>query len=319
MTSIAVGAMAVMGGTFAYFSDSTQAKSKFTNGTIVLNPKEPYLENFNISGWKPGDKLIANNDNQEPAMVLNNQGTLPMNVFMKLDLEELNKTKNSIIVKELKFGDVDLLAKWGLSGEVTLAQLGAATQNQDTKVNGNTVSDVGQYIGYLNAQEDGKWDHIKSLKYTLEFKDTGAPQNELQGEITDLLFKFTGLQYDGITYDYQNLSNYSTEGGGTYYNTNNVNTRPGQTDPTPPPVPAPEITLSKAEITNQQWTKRTVNFFWTEWDVTATATFTFSDGSTLTDTKKLTDVNPNKDHNVKFSVEKDGKTYEKNLVVKKKN
>ncbi|WP_100333260.1 TasA family protein [Bacillus alkalisoli] len=223
--TIALASMATIGGTFAYFSDSTSTDSKFTNGTIVLKPHEPYLESFNITGWKPGDKLVAKHDNQDPAMVLNNQGTLPMNVFMDIDASSVKGTDGAIYVRELKFGGVDLLALWELSGDVTLAQLSSLTNNVDTTLNTHTISDVGKYIGYLPAHVSGSWDHIKAVTYVLEFADTGEKQNQLQGDVTDIKFSFTGLQYEGKLYDKENLDNFKDGGGGEYRPTDNINDR----------------------------------------------------------------------------------------------
>lgn len=203
MGSIALGAMSVMGGTFAYFSDTTEASSKFTNGTLNLQPEKPYLEHFTITNWKPGDRLEANIDNEEPAMVLNNQGTLPMNVFMKLDTTDVKGSRDAIIVESLSFGGTDLLAKY-LPGdtEVTLTELDAAMEG-DTTINNNTVTGVGKYIGHLDAKDDSVTTEktIKSVKYVLKFKDTGVEQNNLQGDEVGLKYVFTGLQYEGETFN----------------------------------------------------------------------------------------------------------------------
>jgi spore coat-associated protein N len=203
MGSIALGAMSVMGGTFAYFSDEVEANSKFTNGTLNLQPEKPYLEHFTLTNWKPGDRLEANIDNKEPAMVLNNQGTLPMNVFMKLDTSDVKGSTDAIIVKSLSFGDTDLLTKY-LPGEteVTLTELDAALEG-NTTLNGNPISGVGKYIGYLDADDPNSTTEtsIKSVKYVLEFKDTGVAQNELQGDEITLDYTFTGLQYEGETFN----------------------------------------------------------------------------------------------------------------------
>ncbi|MEB1808120.1 MAG: CalY family protein [Bacillaceae bacterium] len=224
--TIALGAMVTVGGTFAYFSSEVATESQFTNGTIKLSPNSPYLQNFNISGWKPGDRLVANVTNQDPAMVLNNQGTLPMNVFMDIDASSVKGSVNSILVKELKFGNDDLLAKFypdGVPDRVTLADITALTNNVNTELNGNTITDVGKYIGFLNKQ--GTSGAIQTVRYVLEFEDTGSKQNELQGDLTKVGFKFTGLQYEGVEYNANNLDNGNAGGGGEYtpsgYDVNN--------------------------------------------------------------------------------------------------
>lgn len=229
VSSIALGAVAVMGGTFAYFSDEVEAESKFTNGTLNLQPEAPYLEHFTLTNFKPGDKLEALVPNQEPAMVLNNQGTLPMNVFMKMDSTDVKGSKGAYIVKELKFGGEDLLAKY-LPGdtEVTLAELDAALEG-NTTLNGNNIEGVGKYIGFLDAPDANSTDDnpIKAVTYAIEFEDTGEPQNNLQGDEITIDFKFTGLQYEGETFNQANgnIDNGSTGGGGNFERTDDVNER----------------------------------------------------------------------------------------------
>jgi spore coat-associated protein N len=231
VSSIALGAVAVMGGTFAYFSDEVEAQSKFTNGTLNLQPEAPYLEHFTLTNFKPGDKLEALVPNQEPAMVLNNQGTLPMNVFMKMDSSDFKGSKDAYIVKELKFGGEDLLAKY-LPGdsEVTLAELDAALEG-DTSLNGNNIAGVGKYIGFLDAPGTNA-DPIKAVTYAIEFKDTGSPQNNLQGDEITIDFKFTGLQYEGETFNQSNIDNGSAGGGGNFQRNDDVNERTSADDKT---------------------------------------------------------------------------------------
>ncbi|MFE1243000.1 TasA family protein [Fictibacillus sp. NPDC058756] len=227
-TTIAVGAMATIGGTFAYFSDEVTATSKFTNGTINLQPEAPYLEHFTLTNWKPGDKLEANNDNQEPAMVLNNQGTLPMNVFMDVDVSSVKGSSDAIYVTELKYGGIDLLPKYqpGPDGKLSLAEL--ATQSTgNTTLNGTTHTGIGKFIGNLDAPDANSTTDkpIKAVTYVLDFTDTGINQNTLMGDETSINFKFTGLQYEGETFSQQNgnIDNNSTGGGGNFQRTDNVN------------------------------------------------------------------------------------------------
>jgi spore coat-associated protein N len=242
-SSIAMGAMAVMGGTFAYFSDDISTEGKFTNGTINIQPEQPYLEAFELTGWKPGDKLVAMQNNQEPAMVVNNQGTLPVDVFLKLTASSNEGSHEAIFVNKLQFGSDDILDEsWdtNVDSRVSLAELSAALVG-DTTLNGKTVSGVGKYIGSLDTKKgfDGVdiagAQTIKSLKYELEFADTGEKQNDLQGDVTDLGFTFTALQYEGTTYDKTNLNNFKKPdgtdvapgGGGIYKQTGNINDRVG--------------------------------------------------------------------------------------------
>ncbi|RXS99499.1 TasA family protein, partial [Ammoniphilus sp. CFH 90114] len=217
--TIAVGAMASIGGTFAYFSDEVESASKFTNGVINLQPEKAHMQSFAISNWKPGDVLEANTGNQEPAMILNNQGTLPFNVFMDVSVtDEGQGSKDAILVTELKFGGEDLLVKYNFDsnndGKVTLAELDAGLDG-DTTLNNNTISGVGKYIGYLDANDDSVTTErkTKGLNYVLEFEDPGTEQNALMGEETLIDVTFTALQYEGETFSSAN-GNIDNQGSG---------------------------------------------------------------------------------------------------------
>jgi spore coat-associated protein N len=231
MASIAFGAMSVMGGTFAYFSDTTEASSQFTNGTLNLQPEKPWLESFQITHFKPGDKLIADSDNQEPAMVLNNQGNLPMNVFMKVDTSSVKGTADHIMVNKLEYGTTNLLTPamdTSGDGRVSLTEVGNYFEG-NTTLNGNTINGVGKYLGFLDAPDSdpATWGHIKSVKYELEFKDNGADQNALQGDVTNIDFVFTGLQYEGKVLDSNNLVNDPSDSKSEYKRNDNINDREG--------------------------------------------------------------------------------------------
>ncbi|WP_053366862.1 TasA family protein [Bacillus sp. FJAT-27245] len=307
MASIGLGAMALMGGTFAYFSDSVDATSKFTNGTIVLKPDTPMLEKFNITGWKPGDTLVAEAENKDPAMILKNEGTLPMNVFMNVDARSDHDTHKSIVIESLKFGGADLLAAWGLTpGVATLADLQSKVEaDSSTTVNGNIVAGVGKYIGFLDSKVGTT--PKKAVTYKLKFKDTGKEQNSLQGDITSLGFKFTGLQYDGITYNLNNLSN-ATSTDNTYTNTNNLNDRPVVENPTP------EITLTNTVLGPVK-----IESHANHNDLIATVTFKFSDNSEVNATETKHNVEKGKSYKMTFSVVYLGKTYTKEIDVQAPN
>ncbi|UZJ80077.1 TasA family protein [Fictibacillus sp. KU28468] len=228
--TIAVGAMATIGGTFAYFSDDVSAQSKFTNGKLDLQPEAPYLEHFTLDKFKPGDKLVAMVDNQEPAMVLNNQGNLPMNVFMKADVTDHKGSKDHIWVNKLFYGDTNLLAKYPAmdannDSHVTLAELSSFFKG-NTTLNGKSITGVGKYIGYLDAPGGAAGTNpIQAVKYELEFKDNGQDQNNLQEDETNIGFTFTGLQYEGKTLDSSTIDNGSEGGGGNFQRTDNINDR----------------------------------------------------------------------------------------------
>ncbi|RXS99701.1 TasA family protein, partial [Ammoniphilus sp. CFH 90114] len=220
VATIAVGAMASIGGTFAYFSDEVESASTFTNGIINLQPEKASIQSFEISNWKPGDVLEANTKNQEPAMVLRNLGTLPFNVFMDVTVsDEGEGSKDAIVVKVLKFGGENLLKKYDFDanndGKVTLSELDTESAG-DTTVNGKTVSGVGKYIGYLDANDKDPSTSEKRTKfvnYVLEFEDSGTEQNSLMGEETSIDFKFTALQYEGETFSSTN-GNIDNQGSG---------------------------------------------------------------------------------------------------------
>lgn len=241
MGSIAMGAMAVMGGTFAYFSDEVEAQSKFTNGTLNLQPEKASMQSFNITNWKPGDKLEAKVSNEEPAMILNNQGTLPMDVFLDVDVtvtdnyrhenpETLGESADNIFVTHLALGGQDLLADLlvgDTDGKLSLKELSDRTDNLSTELNNNTINDIGKYIGFLDAPDAVSTTEksIKGLTYVIEFPDSGQPQNTLQGEEITIDFTFTGLQYEGETFSKanNNINNSGAGGGGEYSRTDGIN------------------------------------------------------------------------------------------------
>jgi spore coat-associated protein N len=209
MASLAMGAMAVMGGTFAYFSDTSASANTFSTGTLNLSPSATYLEKFNIVNFKPGDKLIAEVDNQEPALMLNNQGTLPFDIFMKVDApaSTYDALKDVLVFEKLYLGSEatgNLLTKY-FPGEteVTLREVAALFGTGNAVVNGNTISNVGKYIGYLDADNPAITTEVKTkgLKYVIKFKDTGVEQNDLQGKAAGINFSFTALQYNGENID----------------------------------------------------------------------------------------------------------------------
>jgi len=228
MTTIAVGATAAIGGTFAYFSDQTTSTNKFTNGTIKIAPSSPYIEQVELTHFKPGDKLSALVTNQDPSITLNNQGTLPFNVFMKVNASSQNPDSSAsdmeklIKVNVLAFGGSDILGSIDANADgdnsyVSLYDLHQATQG-DATINNNTISGVGKNIGQL--AQSGAAGAIKTVTYELEFVDTGAPQNQYQGDITDFSIEFNALQLDGTTYDKDNLNDTTPgSGGGTFNNT----------------------------------------------------------------------------------------------------
>lgn len=233
MASIALGAMSVMGGTFAYFSDSVEAQSKFTNGKLDLKPEKPYLEHFTLDKFKPGDKIQAlSNSAEEPVMVLNNAGNLPMNVFMKVDTSSVKGSADHIWVNVLTYGSTDLLTKYpamdgNSDGHVTLTELGTFFEG-DTTLNNETITGVGKYIGYLDAPGGAAGTKpIQGIRYELEFKDNGQDQNALQEDVTNIDFKFTGLQYEGKTIDKTKMDNGVSGGGGNYQRTDDINDREG--------------------------------------------------------------------------------------------
>lgn len=230
--TIAIASMATIGGSFAYFSSTVETHSQFSNGTLVLAPSEPYLQSFDIVNFKPGDILDAKIDNQEPAMVLNNQGSLPMRVFAKIETSSDKGSINAIEVTSLKFGNEDLLAKY-FPGQahVTLANLASVFNKGNATVNNEKVEGVGKEIGDLFAKPaSGEIDWakppIKSVTYELKFVDNGKAQNELQGDTTKLDFVFTGLQFDGKVINQTKLTNTGKPGGGgTYTRTDDINVK----------------------------------------------------------------------------------------------
>ncbi|MFM1653885.1 TasA family protein [Brevibacillus sp. B_LB10_24] len=221
MATMAVGATAALGGTFAYFSSDSTSHNEFTNGTVVLRPGTAYLERFTINNFKPGDLLNATFVNQEPAWSLNNHGTLPFNVLMEVTSNESDGKgfDEHLIFTELKFNGQDLIA--GLNGgtEISLKDLAEKTASKSHQIKdaeGNVTTTLDGYmIGNIPVSS------TRNVTYKIVFRDNGEDQNYLQGAQAPFDVKFTAVQEDGTLYNKDNLSNGTPgSGGGNWEPTN---------------------------------------------------------------------------------------------------
>lgn len=217
VATMAVGATAALGGTFAYFSSESTSVNQFKNGTITMRPGTAYLERFTLNNFKPGDSLNATVVNQEPAWSLNNHGTLPFNVLMQVDSKETDGKAFDEELKftELKFNGVDLIGqiKSGAT-EISLAELESLTAaaSHEIKNSEGTVTTTlpGFNIGEIPVSS------TRNVTYRIEFADNGADQNALQGAEAPFDVKFTAVQKDGTDYNKTNMDNGSAGGGGNY-------------------------------------------------------------------------------------------------------
>lgn len=177
LASVGIGAALIGGGTFAYFNDTeTSNGNTFAAGTIDLKPDLTGAAVFNIQNAKPGQTWDVNYN-------LSNAGTLASNVSVSADYTADGNGDSSDIgtqleVKDLKFGgaDVDVSAFTGGDDKLTL----------------NEVDALSVALGALGA--DGSADDEKELTFTLEFVDSGAPQNEYQGDSATVNLVFEARQ-----------------------------------------------------------------------------------------------------------------------------
>jgi spore coat-associated protein N len=174
LASVGLGAALIGGGTFAYFNDvESSTGNTFATGTIDLKPELEGKVLFNVTNAAPGQTWNVD-------YALSNDGTLAANVSVNVDYTAVDggtdgsDLANALIIKDKKlaFGTTDIdisVLDSNSDGKVTLAEFAAGT------------ADTSKFaLGDLGAK--GGADASKNITFTLEFEDTGAPQNEYQGD-----------------------------------------------------------------------------------------------------------------------------------------
>ena len=179
LSTLALGALLIGGGTFAYFSDTvTSANNVFAAGTLTFG-EEFTLEAVAFQNKKPGDiEMFTYN--------LTNNGNLNMgSVYFRAtyDAPDVNNDNagfdlgTQLKVNSVKFGDTTVTipeAAFGGDSVLTLSEL-------KTYCAANLL---GINLGSLVVEEN------KDVEIVMEFIEANVPQNQYQGETATIGFTF---------------------------------------------------------------------------------------------------------------------------------
>ncbi|MGR9048694.1 TasA family protein [Halobacillus faecis] len=192
VASAALGLSLVGGGTFAYFSDTAEATSTFSAGTLDLSV-DP-TEIVNIGDLKPGDTMLRNFE-------LINGGSLDIkNVVLTTDYTVNGNGNNG----GEDFGEhIKVNFMWNADKtpllnpsagivvwDTTLAELKAmdpeVVEDKFERIFGDRWGTKGLVTGSNDF-----------LAVQFEFVENGEDQNKFQGDSLNLEWTFTGMQTDG--------------------------------------------------------------------------------------------------------------------------
>ncbi|QQZ10949.1 TasA family protein [Heyndrickxia vini] len=173
MATAALGLSLIGGGTYAYFSDTTEAKGSFTNGTLDLGINKTTI--VDIKNLKPGDYMFRD-------FQLSNDGSLDMKQVLLNSSYEVTDVNGDNGTED--FGDhimVEYLYK---------------VEGKENVVFRKTLSELNNNpIEVLKNVPAGK----KQIKFTVQFKfiDNEKDQNIFQGDSLKLKWNFEAKQKDG--------------------------------------------------------------------------------------------------------------------------
>ncbi|MCF3943423.1 TasA family protein [Oceanobacillus alkalisoli] len=213
-----LGMALIGGGTFAYFSDTTEQTNTFASGTLSLESVPEVV--VNLDNLKPGDTI------QEEFGLLND-GSLDIgSVTLKTDYTVKNASNNMPVDASVAeaYGDAMMVQFLRNTGgdkpyevifELTVNQLVNMTEDDiEELLTEIDIETIRQWIPLLPWPFDwiGYWEkndipteNIKTLEpgetapfdVRFEFVDSGESQNELQNLKLDLKWTFEGFQTEG--------------------------------------------------------------------------------------------------------------------------
>lgn len=203
----ALGLSLVGGGTFAYFNDTSTIHNEFKSGTLVMDVNKAwnFPLNFNLKNIKPGDKW-------ERQFVLQNKGSLDIgNTLMSVtNVGTDNALLDTLTVKYF----VDATPPVVDPGTPDAGYLLLNSQDITLReaINGDFAGKIKpQYItadNKLNLTPIGLASGTENrFRIQIEFPDTGAPQNTLQGLTADVDFNFDARQTAGTIQDQNGPNN----------------------------------------------------------------------------------------------------------------
>ncbi len=199
LASAALGLSLIGGGTLSYFSDAAVIHNGMAAGTLDLAVDHAwnFPLNFDLSNIKPGDSF-------ERQFVLKNSGSLAIqDVFMSVTAKVKNHLRTGatadefldalvvdyfVDVNDPKFENGYLLIN---SQDITLRE--AIAGEFDGKI-------IPKYLkgGKLNLAPFGITSNAgKRYRIRITFKDTGVPQNKLQGMAAKFDFNLDARQEMG--------------------------------------------------------------------------------------------------------------------------
>jgi spore coat-associated protein N len=201
IASAALGLSLIGGGTLAYFSDGATVHNGFESGTLVLDAEKAwnFPLNFDLKDVKPGQSW-------ERQFVLANNGTVDIgNTFMQIT----NAGEDNALLDTLKvYYFVDATdpvvdpnapdAGYILlnSQDITLRE--ALNSEWAGKIKSQYLTDDNKFnltpLGIAAGQDN-------RFRISIEFPETGVPQNELQGKTVKVDFKFDARQTVGTHQD----------------------------------------------------------------------------------------------------------------------
>jgi len=182
VTTAVLGLTLIVGGTFAYFSDSAEAESTFAAGTLDLSAEPTQI--IEVDNMAPGDSMIRDFE-------LQNNGSLDINtVTLETDYTVIDAEGNNTE----DFGEhieVEFLYNANNLDEViyqtTLAELKEMTPEA-----------ISEHIFYPDMGDDGlPVGESHDFVVQFNFIDTGEDQNQFQGDSLNLNWTFVATQGDG--------------------------------------------------------------------------------------------------------------------------
>lgn len=180
--SALLGLALVIGGTFAYFSDSEASSSTFAAGTLDLAVEPTVI--LDVDNLKPGDWMVR-------TFELQNNGSLDIGkVYLDTDYT-VNDAKGDNTEDFGEYIEVEFLYNVDkldvVVYETTLAELKTMTPEA---VNKNIFYPIFGDEGLPAGTSD-------DLVVKFNFIDNGEDQNEFQGDSLNLTWTFTATQTPG--------------------------------------------------------------------------------------------------------------------------
>ncbi|GIP24047.1 TasA family protein [Paenibacillus sp. J22TS3] len=186
VASAALGLTLIGGGTFAYFSSTSQATGTFAAGTLELNANPTTI--INVSNIKPGDKAVRN-------FKLENNGTLDISrVLLGTSYTVTNKAGAPANTDDFgKHIRVNFLTNSDKGDRVIYSTNLFDLQKLTPDAVENKV-----FIPWLEEHGGLKAGTSDKLTVEFEFVDNNQDQNQFQGDSLTLTWKFEAKQGAGV-------------------------------------------------------------------------------------------------------------------------